>query len=90
MEDLEDITDYVSEFNPRAARTLFTTLFERCLSLARHPRRGRLVRTRSGQTYRRLVEGQYAIIYEVSPDRVVIAHVRRASSNYLSELQITD
>ncbi|WP_406858231.1 type II toxin-antitoxin system RelE/ParE family toxin [Alsobacter sp. KACC 23698] len=90
IEDLEDITAYISQFNPRAAHLLLIALSERCLSLSRQPNRGRLLQTSSGQAYRRLLEGGYSILYQVQPDRIVICHVVRSSSDYRDVLDIID
>ncbi|MHA3772355.1 type II toxin-antitoxin system RelE/ParE family toxin [Verrucomicrobiota bacterium sgz303538] len=59
LNDLENIVDYISQDDPRAAQRVATDLVKRAESLAEMPRRGKSVRARP------LVRNPYLIIYQV-------------------------
>ena len=63
LNDLEEIVDYISHDDPRAAQRLATDLVNRAESLSEMPRRGKLLRARPG--VRRLVRNPYLIVYRI-------------------------
>ena len=70
VNDLRDITSYISKDNPQAAITLGDALISEALSLDEHPNRGSKIRGRSGA--RKLVYKSYLIIYEIHGQTVEI------------------
>lgn len=63
LNDLEEISDYISRDNPRAAQRVATDLLSRAESLSEMPRRGKAMRGRAG--VRRLVRNPYLIVYRI-------------------------
>ena len=73
--ELFEIALRVARDNPVAASKLADALEARCLKLADKPDRGAKIATRRGVTIRRLVEGQYLIVYSVASDQVRIHRI---------------
>jgi toxin ParE1/3/4 len=68
--DLDEILTYIAGDNPEAAAKFGTAIIRLAFSLAEMPLRGRLFRRRS--QFRRLIHGDYLIIYRIKEtDRVV-------------------
>jgi toxin ParE1/3/4 len=63
LNDLEEIVDYISREDPRAAQRVASDLLSRAESLAEMPRRGKAMRARPG--VRRLVRNPYLIVYRI-------------------------
>jgi toxin ParE1/3/4 len=63
LNDLEEIVDYISRDDPRAAQRVATDLLNRAESLSEMPRRGKTMRARPG--VRRLVRSPYLIVYRI-------------------------
>ena len=77
--EIFQIAFYVARDNPAAASRLNDALEARCLKLADNPDRGTRIATRRGIEIRRLVEGQYLIVYSVSSDEVRIHRITHAA-----------
>jgi toxin ParE1/3/4 len=78
LENIEVIYDYLTEFNPRAASHVATTLRTEGDSLENFPHRGRPV---AGTSMRELLSHSYPYIirYRIAGDTVFILRVRHTS-----------
>jgi toxin ParE1/3/4 len=76
LTDLAEILDYVAERNPRAASDLSARFEEAARLLGTLPDLG----TETGRSgFRRLVVGNYLMIYEVKSSQVLIHYVRHGA-----------
>jgi toxin ParE1/3/4 len=65
--DLQSITDFIAQDNPRAAKNLIVDLRARCVSLQSHPLQGRAAPA-IGPGVRILPFRSYLILYRVEAD----------------------
>jgi toxin ParE1/3/4 len=72
--DLNTISGYVAEANPRAAQTLVEKFDRRFSLLERLPNAGR-ARPEYGTDIRSLTVHPYVILYRVEPDAVVVIRI---------------
>lgn len=84
--DLEKIGDYIAEENPDRAISFARELIDRCLSLSENLERLPIVERLSDTGMRKLTYGNYLIFYRVYPDRVAVARVLHATSDYEARL----
>lgn len=77
--DLKLIHEYVSNDSMRYADRLIEKLIERVAQLENFPKSGRIVPEFNLTTLRELIEGNYRIIYKISPREVVIVRVHHAA-----------
>ncbi|MEO7177451.1 MAG: type II toxin-antitoxin system RelE/ParE family toxin [Allosphingosinicella sp.] len=80
--DLEAIGDRIAEDDTKRAATFVGELRERCLGLARFPKRFPLVPRYERHGIRHLVHGNYLIFYGVEDAAVVVVHVLRGAMDY--------
>lgn len=67
--------DFIAEENPAAARRVIQDLFHRVEALAEHPLLGRRLSEGVDSSLRRLVVGNYILVYRVNEARQVISIV---------------
>lgn len=65
LQDLLEITQYIKDDNPEAARRFGKQVKEKVSRLARFPRSGRIVPEFSVHGLREVIAGDYRIIYRV-------------------------
>lgn len=76
--DLTEITRYIAQHHPGAARQFYEVCLEVCQSLAQFPLSGPLVESDPAGLLRRIVVSRfrnYCIFYRSYPDKVVIVRV---------------
>ncbi len=78
LSDLNDIAEYISLENPRAASTLVRRVFSTVERLIRHPKSGRIPEELEGARYREVLVGPCRVFYRVVEDRVFILYVMRS------------
>jgi plasmid stabilization system protein ParE len=74
LNDLEEIVDYISHDDVRAAQRVAADLLSRAESLSKMPRRGKGMRARPG--VRRLVRNPYLIVYRIDEAASVVSVLR--------------
>ena len=77
LQDLDQIADYISLDNPKAAKKLARSCFERVENLADHPKLGKSVPELEPSVYRQLVFSPCRIFYRIEDEKVYIIHVMR-------------
>jgi plasmid stabilization system protein ParE len=80
--DLEAIGDRIAQDGPARAATFVGELRERCLGLARFPRRFALVPRYGRHGIRHRVHGNYLIFYRVEEEAVVMVHVLHGAMDH--------
>lgn len=70
-----ELFDFIAEENPAAARRVIGDLFERVEVLAEQPLLGRRLSEDVDATLRRLVVGNYVVVYQVNEARQAISVV---------------
>jgi toxin ParE1/3/4 len=73
--DLVSIFTYIAADNPAAAKRLVNLIRERARNAILSPLAGRKVPELSRDDIRELIEGNYRIVYQVFPERLVILTV---------------
>lgn len=90
VDDLESIYHYIEEvlFAPDAARHVYNSLIEAMDSLKEMPGRIRIMdlKTKSGQTLRKMNVGNYAIIFTIRKEAVSIINVFYGASDIDNKL----
>lgn len=78
LERIAEILDFVAEENPAAARHVVEDLRVRVRGLADHPRLGRPLSDEMDPDLRRLVVGDYVVLYRIHEvsQTVTIASIR--------------
>ena len=76
LSDLDEIFSYVARDNPRAAARLVTRIEQVAALIADQPYIGTVTRK---PNFRRFPVGNYLIVYEVSPDEVIVQYVRHGA-----------
>jgi len=69
------IRRFIADDNPNAARQWITRLRDRARNVLPVPESGRMVPEFSREDIRELIEGNYRIVYQVFPDRIVVLTV---------------
>ena len=75
-EQLREITAYVAERNPQAARRIATDLLKRSRHLARPPLTGRRLPEFPDADLRELLERPYRLIYRITDSRIEIVALK--------------
>ena len=73
--DLLAIRRFIAADNPNAARQWITRLRDRARNVLPVPESGRMVPEFSREYIRELIEGNYRIVYQVFPNRIVVLTV---------------
>ena len=84
--DLDDLGDWIADYNPVSAATFVDEITARCIKLAGMPYAYPLVPLRENNSIRRVVHGHYLIFYRVTADAVEILHVLHGSRDFESIL----
>jgi len=79
IEDLKSIHEFISKDSNRYADRFIEKLINRVDQLENFPKSGRVVPEFNINTIRELIEGNYRIIYKVSPGQVAIVRVHHAA-----------
>lgn len=80
LDDLRSIYDYVAKDSPIYADRLMNKIFERVEALEQHPKLGRKVPELDNEVIRKLIEGNYRIIYRLEQDdKIGIARIHHSS-----------
>ena len=74
IDDLSAIGDYISESSEKYAKLTVKKLYDRTDILKTFPLAGRIVPEKSEENIRELIEGNYRIIYEITPDNIIYIH----------------
>ena len=89
LSDLKEIVDFISRDTPTAALQLADRILARTEALSRFPGLGSYLPEDDAQTYRKLFEGNYRVIFRADAGVVYIVAVRHAARlldpNQLSE-----
>lgn len=80
--DLEGIGDRIAQDDPARAASFVRELRERCIGLARYPKRFPLVPRYEQHGVRHCVHGNYLIFYRVGAEAVVVLHVLHGAMDY--------
>ena len=70
--DLLDITRYIANDKPQAAKKWSKSVKESVTNLANFPRLGRIVPEYSDDTIRELIQGQYRIVYKIDEQNSIV------------------
>lgn len=77
LQELDEIADYISLYNPDAARKLVRSVFDRITLLREHPKSGKPVDELPGSVYRKLLVSPCQIYYREENNRILIIHIIR-------------
>ena len=72
LDRVAEFFDFISEDNPAAARRVIGDLFDRVEALAEHPLLGRRLSEAVDPSLRKLVVGDYIVVYEVNEIRETV------------------
>lgn len=75
LDRVTEFLDFIAEDNPPAARRIVQDLFDRVQALADHPYLGRRLLEGIDPSLRRIVIGNYIVVYEVLEARGTISIV---------------
>ena len=75
VRDLISIGDYIARDNPAKARAQMALIRKRAKGAIRFPKSGRIVSEFGQDTIREFVLGNYQIVYELKPQKVVVLTV---------------
>jgi toxin ParE1/3/4 len=73
--DLTAIRRFIAADNPNAAKQWIARLKDRARNILPMPESGRMVPEFSREDIRELIGGNYRIVYQVFPDRIVVLTV---------------
>lgn len=71
IDNLDEIGTYIAINSERYAKLTLKKLHERVDILKAFPLAGRIVPEKNEESVRELIEGNYRIIYEISPDKII-------------------
>jgi len=77
LQELDEIADYISLYNPAAAKKLVRQAFKRVVHLVDHPNSGKLLEEFEVSVYREIVLPPCRIFYRQKDDVVYIIYVIR-------------
>ncbi|TVQ00238.1 MAG: type II toxin-antitoxin system RelE/ParE family toxin [Balneolaceae bacterium] len=77
LQELDEIADYISLDNPKAAKNLVREAFKRIDHLADHPKSGKPLKEFEVSVYREIVMPPCRIFYRLADEIVYIIHVIR-------------
>lgn len=75
--ELDEIADYISLDDPKAAKKLVRKAFDRIEHLADHPKSGKLVEEFENSVYREVVLPPCRIFYRIEDKIIYIIHIIR-------------
>ncbi|MEO6405356.1 MAG: type II toxin-antitoxin system RelE/ParE family toxin [Ferruginibacter sp.] len=79
IEDLRLIHEYISKDSKHYADRFIEKLIERVDQLERFPKAGRVVPEFDTKIIRELIEGNYRLVYKISPDQISIIRVHHSA-----------
>ena len=77
LNELDEIADYISLDNPKAAKHLVRSIFKRIEHLESHPKSGELVIEFKNSVYKEVVFPPCRIFYRLDNEYVYIIHILR-------------
>jgi len=80
--DLREIGRWIARDNPAGARAFSRTLRDKCLSLARFPRRHPIVGELRGFPLRKRTYRAYLIFYVITADHIEVVRVMHGSRDW--------
>ena len=80
--DLEEIGDHIAIESPPSAQRLVRNLRQACTKLSYSPNRYSNVPRFEGRGLRRIVVGQYLIIFRVEADRIMVLRILHGARDY--------
>lgn len=75
---LNEISDFISEDSPEAARRWIDDLFQKVERIEKFPQSGRLVPEIGRKDIREILFGNYRIIYRIIPTEIDILTIRHS------------
>jgi toxin ParE1/3/4 len=80
-----ELFDFIAEENPAAATRVIQDLFDRVEAVSEHPRLGRRLSEQVDESVRRLVIGNYIVVYQIEETGriITILGVRHSRERYL-------
>jgi plasmid stabilization system protein ParE len=72
LDRVTEFFDFIARDNPAAAGRAVRDLFDRTQALAEHPRLGRRLSENVDSTMRRMVVGNYVLVYRIDDDRQTV------------------
>lgn len=87
LDRVAEFLDFIAENNPEAARRVVQDLFDRVQTLEAHPQLGRKLSKSTGPSLRKLVVGNYIVVYHIREERrtISVVAVRHYRQRLLSE-----
>jgi len=79
IEDLRLIHEYISKDSKRYADRLVEKIIERVDQLENFIKSGRVVPEFNSEAIRELIEGNYRIVYKISPNQIAIIRFHHAA-----------
>ena len=79
LEDLKAIHEYISQDSKVYADKFIEKLINRVDQLENFPESGRSVPEFSSETIRELIEGNYRIVYKISPDHIGVVRIHHSA-----------
>lgn len=79
LDDLDEITRYISKGSPHFARDFAERIFDRTDKLSEFPLSGRAVPEAKDRSIREVIVQHYRVIYRVEPNRVLVLAVMHGS-----------
>ncbi|RXF74787.1 type II toxin-antitoxin system RelE/ParE family toxin [Hansschlegelia zhihuaiae] len=73
--DILEIETFIRQENPAAAARLANEIVDRCLALETASQRGPIIGLAKGQSIRRLVHGNYLIVYIIQTDAIRVLRI---------------
>ncbi len=77
LNELDEISDYISLDNPKAAKELVRKVFQKIERLATHPKSGKTVEEFDSSIYREIVLPPCRIFYRIDDEIIYIIHIIR-------------
>lgn len=82
LQSLDEIADYISLDNPKAARKLVQKVFERVELLSGQPLSGREIPEIETSMYREVIVSPCRIFYRIEEDKLYITFIQREEQNF--------
>ena len=79
LEDLRDVHEYISKDSVRYADRFVEKIINRVTQLEHFPKSGRIVPEFDSDGIRELIEGNYRIVYKISPEQASIVRIHHAA-----------
>ncbi len=83
-DDLRELGDWIAKDSPRRAQSFIADLRQKCRGLSDYPARFPVIAERREVSVRRLVHGDYVILFSIEekPEAVVILRVAHGARDY--------